>query len=168
VIKIINTGGTFNIRYDPIKGELYVPADNKAVEDAVAVIKIGCKINISGTIYKDSLAMDDSDRDLLCNIVAKTEEKEVVIVHGTDTIDKSAKALDERFKKFCDKRIVLTGAMVPFSIDPVEATANLVMAVSVVKFLSPGIYIAMHGKVLTYDKIAKNRDLGIFEEIYDE
>jgi len=89
----------------------------------------------------------------------------VVIVHGTDTMDKSAKALDAWLGRSHDKRVVLTGAMVPFSIDPVEATANLALAVSAVRFLEPGVYIAMHGMVLPYDQIKKNRELGIFEAV---
>jgi len=165
VIRIINTGGTFNKRYDPIEGKLFVPSDNIAVESAIASMKYGSDIKISGTIYKDSLEMGSADRDLLCEIVTKVEEKEIVIVHGTDTMDKSAKALDEWFGKSYDKRVVLTGAMVPFSIDPVEATANLVMAVSSVQFLDLGVYIAMHGSVLPYDKIEKNRKIGIFEPL---
>ncbi|WOE70751.1 asparaginase domain-containing protein [Hydrogenimonas thermophila] len=165
VIRIINTGGTFNKRYDPLEGKLFVPTDNLAVESAIASMRHGCEIKISGTIYKDSLEMDSADRDLLCEIVTKVAEKSIVIVHGTDTMDKSAKALDEWLGKSNDKRVVFTGAMVPFSIDPIEATANLVMSISSVQFLDPGVYIAMHGRVLPYDKIKKNREIGIFEPV---
>ncbi|RUM45019.1 MAG: asparaginase [Hydrogenimonas sp.] len=165
IVRIINTGGTFNKRYDPIKGELYVPTDDRAVESAIASMCHGCEIKISGAIYKDSLQMDDADRDLLCEIVTKVSETEVVIVHGTDTMDKSAKALDRWLGESHQKRVVLTGAMVPFSIDPVEATANLVMAISAVRFLEPGVYIAMHGMVRPYDSIMKNRERGIFEAV---
>jgi L-asparaginase len=165
IVRIINTGGTFNKRYDPTKGELYVPTDDRAVESAIASMRHGCEIKISGAIYKDSLQMDDADRDLLCEIVTKVSETEVVIVHGTDTMDKSAKALDRWLGESHQKRVVLTGAMVPFSIDPVEATANLVMAISAVRFLEPGVYIAMHGMVLPYGKIRKNREIGVFERI---
>jgi len=165
MIKIINTGGTFNKRYDTIKGKLYVPTDDKAIKSVVASMKLGCKIKISGTIYKDSLHMNDADRNLLCKIVAKSKEKNIIIVHGTDTMDKSAKAIDKSLRSSHNKKVVLTGAMMPFFIDPIEATANLVMAISSVRFLKPGIYIAIHGNVLPYDKIKKNKKLGIFEMI---
>ncbi|BDY13700.1 asparaginase domain-containing protein [Hydrogenimonas cancrithermarum] len=165
MIRVINTGGTFNKRYDPVNGSLFVPADDEAVEAAAASLRHGCEMKISGTIYKDSLEMDDADRDLLCEIVAKVEEKAIVVVHGTDTMDRSAKALDRWLGRSHDKRVVLTGAMVPFSIDPVEATANLAMAVTAVRFLEPGVYIAMHGLVLPYEKIRKNREVGIFEAV---
>jgi len=165
VIRVVNIGGTFNKRYDPIKGKLYVPLDDRAVESAVASIRCGCEIKIGGAIYKDSLQMDDADRDELCEIVIREKEEDIVVVHGTDTMHKSAKALDESLKGLNSKRVVLTGAMVPFSIDPIEATSNLVMAISIVPFLDFGVYIAMHGNVLPYDKIEKNREIGIFEPV---
>ncbi|WP_300367126.1 asparaginase domain-containing protein [Hydrogenimonas sp.] len=164
-MRIINTGGTFNKRYDPVKGELFVPADDRAVEEALASMRHGCEITISGTLYKDSLDMDNADRDLLCEIVANLEEREIVVVHGTDTMDKSAAALARRLGTGEGRRVVLTGAMMPFSIDPVEATANLASAVTAVPFLAPGVYIAMHGLVLPYDKIRKNRESGLFERV---
>ncbi len=34
-VTIINTGGTFNKRYNPIKGQLEVPKDNKALEKII-------------------------------------------------------------------------------------------------------------------------------------
>ena len=36
MIAIYNTGGTFNKRYDPLKGELFVPHDTTAIEAVVA------------------------------------------------------------------------------------------------------------------------------------
>ena len=164
-MRIINTGGTFNKRYDPVKGELFVPADDSAVEEALASMRHGCEITISGTLYKDSLDMDNADRDLLCEIVANLEEREIVVVHGTDTMDKSAAALARWLGTGEGRRVVLTGAMMPFSIDPVEATANLASAVMAVPFLAPGVYIALHGLVLPYDKIRKNRESGLFERV---
>ncbi len=162
-VRIINTGGTFNKRYDPIAGELIVPADDASVEAALASWRNNRDIRIGGALYKDSLEMDDADRDLLCEIVAKTKEESIVVVHGTDTMDRSAAAVANRLGEEHGKRVVFTGAMVPFTIDPTEATANLVSAVTSVGFLAPGVYIAMHGLVLPFDRIRKNRKSGRFE-----
>jgi len=41
----------------------------------------------------------------------------------------------------------------------------LVMAISAVRFLEPGVYIAMHGMVRPYHSIMKNRERGIFEAV---
>jgi len=154
---ILNTGGTFNKRYDPIQGELIVPKDNRAVEE---YLKKSCQdIAVRGLIYKDSLEFTDTDRQKLVEAVRNTDGP-VVIVHGTDTMDVSAQFLA---KNFIDRLVVFTGAMVPFSIDQVEASANLTLAIAAVRLLGGrGVYIAMHGLVAPYHQIYKNRNKGVF------
>ena len=62
-----------------------------------------------------------------------------------------------------EKSIVLTGAMVPYSIDPVEATANLCSAYGFMSALKEeGIFIAMNGVIGPYDKVKKDRAKGRF------
>jgi len=165
LLRVINTGGTFNKIYDPVKGELVVPPHSKAVESALYSLKHGCKVTVQGLLYKDSLDMDDSDRKKLCDAVFGSCEDMIVVVHGTDTMHKSASVIDRSAGGFHEKRVVLTGAMVPFSIDPVEATANLASAITAVRYLAPGVYIAMHGYVLLYENIVKNRERGVFERV---
>jgi len=154
---ILNTGGTFNKRYDPIKGELIVPKDNRAVEEYLT--KSCQNIAVRGLIYKDSLEFSDKDRQELLEAVRNIDGP-VVIVHGTDTMDVSAQFLA---KNLTDRLVVFTGAMVPFSIDPVEASANLTLAIAAARLLGGrGVYIAMHGLVAPYHQIYKNRNKGIF------
>ncbi len=163
--KIINTGGTFNKRYDPIRGELIVASDNDAVLAALEPIRAGFDISLVGLFYKDSLEMDETDREVLSNEVCGSNEKNIIVVHGTDTMDRSAEAIDTALGNGHGKTVVLTGAMIPFSIDPVEAVSNLTSAVTASGFLKPGVYISMHGLVLHYRNIVKNRKLGIFERV---
>jgi len=155
---VLNTGGTFNKRYDSIKGELFVPCDNRAVEAAVAVM---AGVRVEGLIYKDSLYMDDADRARLVEAIGACRSEAVVVVHGTDTMHLSAKAVAKA--ALGSKRVVFTGAMVPFFIDPVEATANLALALGAIRCLDPGVYVAMHGLVGPYEKVVKNRTAGRFE-----
>ena len=160
-IGIINTGGTFNKRYDPIKGELIVPKDNLAIEKILKSFYHNFEYELKGIIFKDSLDMDDKDREFLLENIKKSDSKKIIIVHGTDTIDKSAKFIAKNIK---DKCIVFTGAMEPFSINPTEATANFTLALS--KLLldcEEGIFIAMHSLVLPYDKIYKDKNEGRFK-----
>lgn len=157
---ILNTGGTFNKRYDPIRGELFVPRDNDAVESVVRTFAV--TLPIQGLIYKDSLEMDDADRAALCEAIASSPAKVIVVVHGTDTIDKSALAVEAMR---CGKTVVFTGAMVPFSIDPVEATANLAMAIGYARNAHSGVHIVMQGITGTYERVIKNRELGKFEHV---
>ncbi len=166
LIRVVNTGGTFNKKYDPIAGKLVVPTDDEAVKAALKPMGLGCETEIVGLIYKDSLEMDDSDRNLLCRAVCDAATDDIVVVHGTDTMHISAETIFSKLKNGAfEKRVVLTGSMIPFSIDPIEATANLTSAVVSIRFLKPGVYIAMHGLVLPYYMIKKNRKLGIFEQV---
>ncbi len=159
-ILILNTGGTFSKTYDEINGNLVVPIHNKAIEEILGKSKISNCI-VSGLIYKDSLNITQRDRILLKNQIKKSNHKKIIIIHGTDTMDKTAKYLAKHIK---NKTIILTGAMVPFSLDEIEATSNLMLAFGYISSKNKkNIYIAMHGNIKKYNKILKNRTLGVFE-----
>ncbi len=161
-ILIINTGGTFNKRYNPLKGELQVPKDSKAL-DAVLKYFYNLKYKLVNIIHKDSLDMSDDDRQELARLIENSSQSKILIIHGTDTMDKTAQFLDGRVK---DKCIVLTGAMVPFSIDSIEATTNISTAIGyLLNSKENGVCIAMHGLVDIHDKIFKNRKIGIFQKL---
>lgn len=156
---ILNCGGTFNKKYNQISGELDVAYDNSAIEKILKSSSV--KYALAGVVYKDSLDMDANDRKMLANIIMDSSDDKFLIIHGTDTMNLSAEFLGEIFS---DKKIVFTGAMQPFSIDPVEASLNLGMALGFLEALeSSGVYICMSGYVKPYNQIIKNRDIGKFE-----
>lgn len=157
---IINTGGTFNKRYDPIKGELFVSQDNSAIEAILTSLVID--ISLQGILYKDSLEMDDHDRSVLGKTITESEAKTIIVVHGTDTMDLSARYVANLA---LEKVIVFTGAMIPFSIDPLEATANLSMAIGYANNSSAGVHIVMQGIMGQYEQVKKNKSAGKFEYV---
>jgi len=62
-----------------------------------------------------------------------------------------------------EKTIILTGAMVPYSIDTTEATANLASAYGYINALEKeGVFIAMNGVMDSCEKVIKNREEGLF------
>ena len=160
-ITVINTGGTFNKRYNPLSGELEVPKDSLALDEIISYC-YNIDFDVLNIISKDSLEMSDVDRELIVKTIKDCKNQNIIIVHGTDTMDLTAKYLDEKIK---DKTIVLTGAMLPISINKVEATLNFSQSIG---FLNSncenGIYISMHGSVKNYKKLIKNRELGKFLE----
>lgn len=159
-ILIINTGGTFNKRYNPLKGELEVPCDCIALE-AILQYCYNTPYELISIVHKDSLEMNEDDRKLILKTIQNHTADRVLIVHGTDTMDVTAEFLHLHVN---DKIISLTGAMVPFSIDTVEATANFMFALGDLHVRqNHGIYIAMHGTVLDHRTIYKNREKGIFQ-----
>jgi len=158
---ILNSGGTFNKRYNPLSGELEVPFDNNAVDKILQSVDL--EYSLSGVVYKDSLNMTSDDRKMLASIIRESLNETFIIVHGTDTIDLSAEFLSEIFD---NKKIILTGSMKPFEIDNIEATINLGIAIGFSQALTQsGVYICMNGYVKRWNKIVKNRELGKFEVV---
>ena len=160
-ITVINTGGTFNKRYNPLSGDPEVPKDSLALDEIINYC-YNIDFEVLNIISKDSLDMNDYDRELIVKTIKDCKNQNIIIVHGTDTIDLTAKYLDEKIK---DKTIVLTGAMFPISINKVEATLNFSQAIGFLNAnIENGIYISMHGSVKNYKKLIKNRELGKFLE----
>ena len=160
-ILILNTGGTFNKIYNPIYGSLEIDKTFNALEDIAN--KWLCNFKILNIIGKDSLEMTNQDRLELLATINQSKHSHIIVVHGTDTMDLSATCLAEAE---LEKYVVFTGAMLPYSIDPVEATANLASAYGYLQALnSYGIYIAMNGTIGSYDKVVKDRINGCFSAI---
>ncbi len=75
-------------------------------------------------------------------------------------MDVTALFLDEHIK---NKKVILVGAMLPMSINKVEATLNFSMAIGFLNAnIQNDIYISMHGSVKNYKNIVKNKLLGKF------
>ncbi len=157
-ILIISTGGTFNKIYDPIKGAFSIDQVSHALEDIAS--KWLCEFKILNIIGKDSLDMTNHDRLELLATISHSEYHHILIIHGTDTMDVTAEYLADAD---LEKQIIFTGAMVPYSIDPVEATANLCSAYGYINALEQeGIFIVMNGVMGSYEKVKKDRIKGRF------
>ena len=158
-ITIINTGGTFNKKYNPIKGQLEVASDNSSLDNILACCH-NVEVNTLNIISKDSLDINNDDREILSRAVQNCKDENIIIIHGTDTIDLTSSYLN---KKISNKKIVFTGAMIPMSINEVEATMNFSLALG---FLSAsienGTYLAMHGVVVKSTNLTKDRKQGKF------
>ena len=160
-ITVINTGGTFNKRYNPITGELEVPKDSLALDEIINYC-YNIDFDVLNIISKDSLEMNDDDRELIVKTIKNCKNENIIIVHGTDTMGLTASFIDENIK---DKTIILIGAMLPISINKVEATLNFSQAIGFLNSnIKNGIYISMHGSVKNYKKLVKNREIGKFLE----
>ena len=159
-VTIINTGGTFNKRYNPLKGQLEVPSDNIALDKIIASCH-NVEFEIKNIVSKDSLDMTDEDRELITNTVKNSKNENIIIIHGTDTVDLTAAFLR---KQIADKRIVFTGAMIPFSVDETEASFNLGYAVACAQALGEGSYVAMNGQCFCAGNVEKNLKTLKFEK----
>lgn len=154
-IHLIATGGTIDKRYDPLTGQLYVgpPVLPLILEMA------GIAMDVSEVMRKDSLEITDAERAALAACVAASPAGRILITHGTDTMGASAALIEPAAP---GKTVVLTGAMVPWSIAGSDAAFNVGVAFAAAQTLPPGVYIAMHGRVLPHALYLKDRTLGRF------
>lgn len=157
-IKIFSTGGTIDKVYNEITGELTFSSTH--VGEMLKRARCRIDVNIESIFMKDSLDMHEEDRQLILDRCRKCEESHIVITHGTDTMVETSCVLGKNIK---DKTIVLLGAMVPYAMKDSDALFNLGCAITGVQLLSSGIYITMNGNVFSWDNVAKNRELAIFE-----
>ena len=159
-IRIFVTGGTFDKEYDEIRGRLYF-RDSHLGE----MLRLGrnrVEVHIRTLMMVDSLEMTDADRELIAQHCADAPEAHIVITHGTDTMVDTARVLADRVR---GKVIVLTGAMIPIAFGSSDGFFNLGGAITAVQVLPPGVYVTMNGQVFPWEKVRKNKDTGVFEEL---
>jgi L-asparaginase len=164
-VVIINTGGTLNKRYDPLSGELFVPSDDAVIMQLIQCAMPNLELHLLGALHKDSLELTDFDRSALAAIIQSLPDTmadaPIIMVHGTDTLHLTAEYLDQAN---LNRVVILTGAMKPACIDPIEAALHLGMALGFAAAEpQAGIYVAMHGRVLPHHALLKNRARGVFQ-----
>jgi L-asparaginase len=158
-IRILVTGGTFDKEYNELNGTLFFK-DTHLQE----MLKLGrCKleVDIRTLMLVDSLEMTDEDRQLIVDHCSKIKEERVLITHGTDTMEQTARAIAAAN---LEKTIVLTGAMIPYKFGSSDGLFNLGSALAFVQTLPHGVYIAMNGRYFSWNRVRKNRSTGEFEE----
>jgi len=159
-IRLFSTGGTIAKRYDEISGVLVF--DTKHVEKMLAQGRSTLPVEITQLMLKDSLELDNGDRDIIFDACQKSSEPHILITHGTDTMVKTAKKLST----ISDKTIVLTGSMIPYAFKNSDAIFNLAFSISSVQTLPYGIYICMNGQIFTWNNVLKNKEKGLFEKLF--
>lgn len=157
-MKVIITGGTLDKQYNHLNGELVFK--KSSVMDMLLRSRSTVKTDIETLMLKDSLEMNDEDRQLISQACYDSKDKQIIITHGTDTMVETAHTIAADLAK--DKTVVLLGAMVPYQFKGSDALFNLGCAMSAVQILAPGVYITMNGQVFDYRKVQKDRALGLF------
>jgi len=159
-IRIFVTGGTFDKEYNELDGKLFFKDTH--LNEMLNLGRCKLKVDVRTLMMVDSLEMTDQDRQIIMDHCLKTKEDKVVITHGTDTMDVTAKVLATAIK---NKTVVLTGAMVPYKFGSSDGLFNLGSALAFVQTLPHGVYLAMNGKYFRWDDVKKNKRTGTFEEL---
>lgn len=120
-----------------------------------------CTLNFRKHVLmlKDSRDINEVDLEAISACCIHTPGKRVLIVHGVNTMIRTAKYL---LGKEIPKTIVLFGAFVPYSLHQSDAMFNFGAAVSSVQLLPHGVYIAMNGRALPADQVRRDPELGDF------
>ncbi len=159
-IRLLVTGGTFDKEYDEIHGKLFFRDTH--LPEMLRMGRCRLEVEIRTLMLIDSLEMTEGDRLIIAENCKDVPETEIVITHGTDTMVQTAATLAREVR---GKTIVLTGAMIPIAFGSSDGLFNLGGALSVVQVLPPGVYIAMNGRVFDWNRVRKNKDTGVFEEV---
>ena len=167
-IALISTGGTIEKTYDEMSG---VMANQVNVLDVLlASLQLrGVELIRVPLMNKDSLTMSEADHKLIARTVGAMAELHdgVVVVHGTDTLQKSGEKSLE-LNPDIDVPVVFTGAMRPYEMKHTDAVQNVTEALLSVQILSPGVYLAMHNQVLAFPGVRKAIDQGTFVKVESE
>ncbi len=156
---IVTTGGTIDKIYFDDKSDFQVgePQIGRILDE----LGVAFRYSVIPILRKDSLHLDDADRELLRATIAAQSARHVLVTHGTDSMVETAKVL----AAIPGKTIVLTGALNPARFRGSDAEFNIGTAVGAVQSLPPGVYIAMNGRIWDPARVRKNVDANRFEAL---
>ena len=162
-VVIVTTGGTIDKSYDEFDGTLE-NRQSQIRDLLVERLRLPYTfLHVFSVMSKDSLHMTDFDRALLLKSLTHHQDKghPIVVLHGTDTMAKSAELIAKKLKP--KVAIVFTGAMKPMGFYDSDATQNVTESLLAAKLLSPGVYISFHNRIFNVPGVRKNKDLRTFE-----
>lgn len=165
-LTILTTGGTIEKIYDEYEGSLQnkeTIVRNKILEKLRLPYS---DIQVHVIMSKDSLVMDDKDRSMILEFIKAHALKgyPIVVLHGTDTMEVTAKFCYDTFPEI-SVPVIFTGAMKPLGFDDSDAPQNVIEAVFSTQLVKPGYYITFHGKIFNVPNARKNKSKRTFEEI---
>ncbi len=160
-LTIVSTGGTIEKTYEASSGSL--TNQETVLDHMLKLLRVpDLHIDRARLMNKDSLEMTEADHELIARTAhdAAADADGVIVVHGTDRLAKSGEATHRLGAPLAP--IVFTGAMRPFELRDTDALQNLTEALLAVRLLDPGVYVAMHNRVLAFPGAVKDRAAGTF------
>lgn len=159
-VRLFVTGGTFDKEYNELNGTLYFKDTH--LHEMLRLGRCKVSVDIRTLMMIDSLDMTDHDRHIILENCERCSEDKIIITHGTDTMELTARVLGQSIS---DKTIILTGAMIPYKFGSSDGLFNLGSALAFAETLPHGVYIAMNGRHFEWHNVRKNKKTGEFEEL---
>ncbi|HCC06086.1 TPA: asparaginase [Candidatus Nomurabacteria bacterium] len=167
-IHFIITGGTIDSYYETTK-DTVVPNKLSCIPDYIKSLKLHVKTSFKVICMKDSRDISKKDRQIVVKEILNSKSKNFIITHGTYTMGETAKFIVLQLQKNNDKKILLTGSMIPLiGFSPTDAGFNLGFAMAAVGNLLPGVYVAMNGRVFAAEEVIKLVSEGRFVSIFNQ
>ncbi|MBF0312735.1 MAG: asparaginase [Oligoflexia bacterium] len=162
---IITTGGTIEKTYDENDGQL---VNRFSIVESRVLDRLRhpyLEVEVRPILAKDSLYMNDHDREQLALSLSQfmSEKHPILVLHGTDTMDKSARHCHTKLAETITIPIVFTGAMRPLELEDTDAVQNIIEALLACQHLPAGVYLSFHSRIFPAMNFKKNRKLGTFE-----
>ena len=155
-VAVIMTGGTIAKSYDPLEARLH--NFELKVKDLIDELRTDdLEFTFVDLMQRDSLEIGADERKEIIEQIGKSIKSfdAVLVTHGTDTLPDTAEALCEAIER-SDVPVVFTGAMVPYTVKGSDAVQNVTEALLALRFLSAGVYIVFHNRILSFPGVRKN------------
>ena len=158
---ILCCGGTFDKSRFTRSGK-FVCGDPLATGMLAAARVSEAGFELRSIMKKDSLDMDDADRETVRQAVVSAPQERIVIVHGTDTLVETAHVLEGAAP---DKTVAIVGACSPAIFVGSDASFNLGFGVAVATGWPAGVWVAMHAQVWPSSKVRKDLEAQMFTDL---
>jgi L-asparaginase len=159
---IITTGGTIDKVYFDAKSSYSV--GDPQIEEVLRQAHVDLPHQVLPLMRKDSLELTIDDRQQIREAIESSDCARILVTHGTDTMTETGVFLSG----IPGKTIVLTGALLPARFRDNDAIFNIGFALAAVQVLSPGVYIAMNGRLYDPHRVRKDREQNRFVAIERE
>jgi L-asparaginase len=160
-LKILTTGGTIDKDYASGKGIYNFEISSPAIEAILNRADPNFDYEIESILKKDSLDMDEQDRQKIFEACQNEKTNKIIITHGTDTMVETAK----KISSIKNKAIVLVGASKPTKFHDSDAHFNVGTAIGALNLIKEGVYVAMNGRIYPWNNVAKNAKDGVFQQL---
>ncbi len=169
-IALLSLGGTFERVYSTGAGARGLKFPDKSAARSICEtlnLAVEVLIGYDPRAARDDLDMTDDDREQFVLWCRRADvHMPIVIIHGTDTMIQSARALSlNEYLQKSGRVIILTGAYKPACMKDSDAEFNLGGAIIAAQTCKPGIYIVMSGYCYEWNKCQQNPTTGVFEPI---
>lgn len=159
-ITFIQTGGTIDKDYPKLAKGYGFEIGEPAVKRILEKVNPSFRFEIISVLKKDSLDITEEDKEKIYEVCVKADNDKIIITHGTDTMIETAKKLSA----IKNKVIILTGAIKPERFSDSDASFNIGTAIGAVNILENGAYIAMNGRIYSWDRCKRDLKTGQFIE----